>query len=100
MPRWPRRARSIYKYYGAEAKAENTHFPEEQHGYEYTKRQAMYPFMVKHLDLDAGGVLDEKTGKFDESKNTVEKVATMRNFNTLADMPQHALKPGAMMSLR
>ena len=60
----------------------------------------MYPFMVKHLGLDASSVLDKKTGKFDESKNTVEKVATMRNFNTLADMPQHALKPGAMMSLR
>lgn len=92
--------RSIYKYYGAEAKAENTHFPEEQHGYEYTKRQAMYPFMIKHLGLDASGVLDKNTGKFDESKNTVEKVATMRTFNTLADMPQHALKPGAMISLR
>ena len=92
--------RSIYKYHGSEAKAENTHFPEEQHGYQYSKRQAMYPFMVKHLGLDAGGVLDKKTGKFDESKNTVEKVATMRNFNTLADMPQHALKPGAMVSLR
>ena len=92
--------RTIYKYYGAEAKAENTHFPEEQHGYEYTKRQAMYPFMVKHLGLNVGDVLNKKTGKFDERKNTIEKVALMRNFNTLADMPQHALKPGAIMSLR
>ena len=92
--------RSIYKYYGSEAKAENTHFPEEQHGYQYSKRQAMYPFMVKHLGLDASGVLDKQTGKFDESKNTVEKTATMRTFNTLADMPRHALKPGATVALR
>jgi dienelactone hydrolase len=92
--------RSIYKYYGAEAKAENTHFADEGHGYQASKRQAMYPFMVKHLGLDADGVVDEKTGEFDESKNTVEKVATMRNFNTLADMPQHALKPGAPVPMR
>ena len=92
--------RSIYKYYSAEAKAENTHFPDEEHGYENIKRQAMYPFMVKHLGLDTEGVLDKKTGKFDESKNTIEKVTTMRNFHTLADMPKHALKPGAMVSLR
>jgi hypothetical protein len=45
-------------------------------------------------------VLNKKTGKFDESKNTIENVATMRNFHTLADMPKHALKPGAMVSLR
>ncbi len=92
--------RSIYKYYGAEAKAENTHFPEEEHGYQASKRQAMYPFMAKHLGLDTAGVLDKKTGKFDESQNTIEKAAAMRTFNTLADMPKHALKPNATVSLR
>ena len=44
--------------------------------------------------------MDKQTGKFDESKNTVEKTATMRTFNTLADMPRHALKPGATVALR
>ncbi len=92
--------RSIYKYFGAEDKAQNTHFPDEEHGYEYIKREAMYPFMAKHLGLDTEGVLNKKTGKFDESKNTIEKAATMRNFHTLADMPKHALKPGATVSLR
>ncbi|MDP7290870.1 MAG: acetylxylan esterase, partial [Verrucomicrobiota bacterium] len=81
-------------------KAENTHFPEEEHGYQASKRQAMYPFMAKHLGLDTAGVLDKKTGKFDESQNTIEKAAAMRTFNTLADMPKHALKPGATVSLR
>jgi hypothetical protein len=91
---------SIYKYYGAEAMAENTHFAKEGHGYQYSKRQAMYPFMVKHLGLKSKGVLDAKTGVYDESKNTVEKVETMRTFNSLKDMPQHALKPGAIVSFR
>ena len=49
-----------YNYYGATAKAENTHFPNEKHGYEYIKRQAMYPFMVKHLGLDSKGVFNKK----------------------------------------
>ena len=91
---------SIYKYYNAEAKVENTHFAKEDHGYEYTKRQAMYPFMAKHLGLYTASVLDKATGRFDESGNTIEKTATMRNFKTLADMPSHALKPGATVPMR
>jgi|TARA_Y100001968_G_scaffold70433_1_gene61581 hypothetical protein len=91
--------RSIYKYYNAEAKVENTHFANEDHGYEYSKRQAMYPFMAKHLGLNTTGVLDKKTGKFDESRNTIEKTATMRTFNTIAEMPNHALKPGTIVTL-
>ena len=91
---------SIYKYYNAEAKVENTHFAKEDHGYEYTKRQAMYPFMAKHLGLYTASVLDKATGRFDESRNTIEKTATMRNFKTLADMPSHALKPGATVPMR
>ena len=91
-------AQSIYKYFGALDKVENTHFPREKHGYEYVKRQAMYPFMVKHLDLDSKGVLDPKTGKYDETQNTIEEVETMRTFDSLADMPNHALKPGSRIS--
>ena len=93
-------AQSVYKYFGALDKVANTHFPNEKHGYEFIKRQAMYPFMVKHLGLDAKGVLDKKTGKYDETGNTIEPVDTMRNFMKLEDMPKHALKPGAMVSFK
>ncbi len=92
--------RNIYKYYGAETKAANTHFASEGHGYQYSKRQAMYPFMVEHLVLKSKGVLNAKTGVYDESKNTLEKVETMRTFNSLKEMPKHALKPGALVSFR
>ena len=91
-------AQSIYKYFGALDKVENTHFPREKHGYEYVKRQAMYPFMVKHLGLSSKGVLDPKTGKYDETQNTIEEVGAMRTFDSLADMPKHALKPGSTIS--
>jgi hypothetical protein len=93
-------AQSVYKYFGALDQVENTHFPKEKHGYEYIKRQAMYPFMVKHLGLDPKGVLDKKTGEYDEKRNTIEKVATMRTFNALTDMPKHALKPGPIVSFK
>ena len=89
--------RNIYKYYGAASKSENSHFAQEGHGYQLSKRQAMYPFMVKHLGLDAKDVLDSKTGTYDESKNTLEKVETMRVFKSLKDMPKYALKPGAVV---
>jgi hypothetical protein len=92
--------RGIYKYYGAEAKAENTHFPKEKHGYEFIKRQAMYPFMVKHLGLRPKGVLDPKTGQYDEAGNTIESDTTQRIFNSLADMPKHALKPRTIVSFK
>ena len=92
--------RSIYKYYGGENKVANAHFPDEDHGYEHIKRQAMYPFLVGHLDLETEGVLDKTTGTYDESRNTIEEVATMRNFHSLAEMPEHALKPGSPVPLR
>jgi hypothetical protein len=93
-------AQSVYKYFGALDQVENTHFPREKHGYEYVKRQAMYPFMVKHLGLNSKGVLDLKSGKYDETQNTIEEVETMRTFNALADMPKHALKPGSTISFK
>ncbi len=53
--------------------------------------------MVKHLGVNAKGVHDAKTGVCDESKNTLEKVETMRVFKSLKDMPEHALKPGTVV---
>jgi len=92
--------KSIYKYYGAQTKVENAHFAKEGHGYQLSKRQAMYPFMARHLGLNPKGVLNKKTGVYDESKNTIETPKRMHNFASLEDMPKHALKPGAMVSFR
>jgi len=92
--------KSIYKYYSAEKKVENAHFAKEGHGYQLSKRQAMYPFMVKHLGLNPKGVLNKKSSVYDESKNTIETPKQMHNFASLKDMPKHALKPGAMVSFK
>ncbi len=87
--------RNVYSLYGDQANVENAHFPDEGHGYQLSKRQAMYPFMVKHLGLDAKGVLDPKTGVFDESKNVIESPAEMRVFDDAKPLPKQALKPGS-----
>jgi len=92
-------ARGIYRYYGKEDNVEYEHFPKEKHGYDYSKRQAMYPFLVKHLGLDAKGIVDPKTGKFDESKTVMETVAQMQVFNDKRPQPIHALKPGASVAI-
>jgi len=92
--------KSIYKYYGAQTKVENAHFAKEGHGYQLSKRQAMYPFMARHLGLNSKGVLNKKTGVYDESKNTIETPKRMHNFASLKDMPKHALKPGVKVTFQ
>ncbi|MCH8923313.1 MAG: acetylxylan esterase [Planctomycetes bacterium] len=87
--------RNVYGLYGKTSRVENAHFPKEGHGYQRSKRQAMYPFMVKHLGLNAKGVVDPKTGDFDESKNVLEKPEQMRMFDKQNPLPKHALKPGS-----
>ena len=83
---------NIYRLYGAQSNVENAHFPDEGHGYEYVKRQAMYPFMARHLGLDPEGVRDP-AGAFDESKTVVETPEQMRVFDDAHPLPEHALKP-------
>ncbi|MCH8042222.1 MAG: acetylxylan esterase [Planctomycetes bacterium] len=90
--------RNVYGLYGKTSQVENAHFPKEGHGYQRSKRQAMYPFMVKHLGLDAKGVVDPKTGDFDESKNVLEKPEQMRVFDKENPLPSHALKPGSTVA--
>jgi len=88
----------VYKLFGRNDKVGNSHFPKEGHGYQLSKRQAMYPFMAKHLGLDPSGLLDEKTGQFDESGTVLETPEVMRVFDAEHPLPQHALKPGAAVA--
>lgn len=90
--------RNVYGLFGAEAKVENAHFPKEGHGYQLLKRQAMYPFMVKHLGLDSKGVLDPESGVFDERKTVLETPDQMRVFDKAMPLPKHTLKPGSLIA--
>jgi hypothetical protein len=90
--------RNVYRLYGKLENVENAHFPNQQHGYQYLKRQAMYPFMVKHLQLNNQGVFDPDTELYDESKTELETPERMRVFNTEHPIPHHALRPGSLVS--
>ena len=89
---------NVYRLFGREANVENSHFPDEGHGYQLSKRQAMYPFMVKHLGLDSKGIVDPKTGVFDEGRTVIESPEKMRVFGEAHPLPKHALKPGSAVS--
>jgi uncharacterized protein len=70
----------IYKFFDAEKNVENWHIPNETHNYGSTKRKGLYPFLVKHLGLNAQEA-QKSDGSFDESKNTIEAKDIMRAFN-------------------
>jgi hypothetical protein len=89
---------NVYGLFGKKSHVANSHFANEGHGYQLSKRQAMYPFMVKHMGLDATSVLDKSTGAFDESKTFLEKPELMRVFDDQHPLPSHALKPGSMVA--
>ena len=87
--------RNVYRLFDAAANVENAHFPDEGHGYQIVKRQAVYPFMAKHLGLDPSGVFDQATGQFDEASSVVESADAMRVFDSANPLPEHAIEPGA-----
>ncbi len=87
--------RNVYDLYSKKSLVENAHFPNQQHGYQFLKRQAMYPFMIKHLKLNGKGVYDPATELFDESKTVLETPEQMRVFNEARPLPEQALKPGS-----
>ncbi|MEM7234025.1 MAG: acetylxylan esterase [Planctomycetota bacterium] len=93
-------ALDVYRLFGKEGNVKNVHYPERQHGYQYLKRQAMYPFMARHLRLESNNVFDKSTELFDETKVTLESPETMRVFGKDFPVPAHALKPGSPVPLR
>ncbi len=48
----------IYELFGKPEMVENTHLPDDQHGYDFNKRAAVYPFLAKHLGLDISRAMD------------------------------------------
>jgi len=89
--------RNVYSLFGNQSKVENVHYPGRKHGYQYLKRQAMYPFMVRHLGLDSKGVFDTETELYDEAKTTIETPTQMYVFDESQPYPASGLKPGAMV---
>ncbi|MDD4143899.1 MAG: acetylxylan esterase [Prolixibacteraceae bacterium] len=82
--------RYIYGLMGAERKVKNVHFPDEGHGYELSKRSAVYPFLAKYLKLKMSSILD-KNGDISEEGIVIEPYEMMKVFSDDNPRPGHAV---------
>ena len=80
----------IYGLYNKPENVENTHFPDEGHGYEYSKRQAVYPFLAKNLGLHLENIQNDDLS-YNEKGITIEKYKQMKVFNETNPLPAHAI---------
>ncbi len=83
--------RAIYKLLGAEKNVANVHFPEEDHGFEFSKRKAVYPFLARHLQLDIYSVIDQY-GNISEEGIVIEPYEKLVVFSEKNPPPGHAIK--------
>ena len=80
----------IYGFYNKLDNVENVHFPDEGHGYEYSKRKAVYPFLAKHLKLNIKAILNDE-GRIDESGIVVENYEQLKVFSEKYPLPDYAI---------
>lgn len=88
----------VYALYRQNQQVENVHLTNEQHDYGPGKRNAMYPFMAKHLKLNLQAVLD-KNGMVDEMASQVLDKLTLAAFDTVHPLPGNAIKGNEQLSL-
>lgn len=80
----------IYKLMGVKDKVKNVHFPNEGHGYEFSKRKAVYPFLAKYLKLNLFSILD-RNGEISEKGITIEPYELMKVFSDDNPRPGYAI---------
>ena len=81
---------TVYALYGKKNEIENVHFADEEHDYGPSKRFAMYHFVAKHFNLDIKKIQD-KAGKIDKSKVTIEPAEKMFAFGIQQKLPDNAV---------
>jgi len=81
--------KTIYGWYGVPQDVENVHLPNEKHDYGPSKRQAVYAFLINHLQLNAASLA--KAGAIDESGATPLSVEDLRVFDAEHPRPGDAV---------
>lgn len=81
----------IYGLFDKTEMVENAHFPDEQHGYGPSKREAAYKFLAKHLALDLSKVMDAK-GALNEKGIVIEEIEALYPFDENHPFPEHGIK--------
>ena len=80
----------IYNLMGVKNRVEYVHLPKEGHGYELSKRKAVYPFLAKYLDLDMSAIQD-KNGEITEEGIVIEPYEKMKVFSASNPLPDYAV---------
>lgn len=83
----------VYSLMGAKENVENSHFPDEQHDYGPSKREAMYRFLAKHLKLHLARIQNGDS-KVDESFITVQDRGDLLVFPKEKPRPEYAETDG------
>ncbi len=81
----------IYDLMGVKNKVEYVHLPDDKHGYEFSKREAVYPFLAKYLDLNLS-VLQNEKGEITEDAIVIESYEEMVVFSPANPLPEYAVK--------
>jgi hypothetical protein len=83
--------RRMYGLYNKKDAVKNVHLPEEGHDYGSLKRNAMYPFLAKHLNLNLRAI-QNKLSIIDESFCTIEDESKLLIFGNKGEkLPPHAI---------
>ncbi|MEX0779909.1 MAG: hypothetical protein WD037_09245 [Balneolales bacterium] len=80
----------IFDLYGKAENVENVHLADEEHGYDYNKRAAVYPFLAKHLDLDLAKAMNPD-GSLIEDDIVIEKQETLYPFDAEHNFPDYGI---------
>jgi dienelactone hydrolase len=81
----------VYGLYNSKALVENVHLANEKHDYGPGKRQAVYPFLAKHLKLNLEAVL-EADGQVSEKQSRLLSREELSAYNSTHPLPSHALQ--------
>jgi dienelactone hydrolase len=79
----------IYGLFGKAEMVENAHLPDDQHGYDFNKRTAVYPFLAKHLGLDLSMAMD---AKLLEEGIVIEEIEDLYPFDEKHPLPENLIR--------
>ena len=79
----------IYGLFGKAEMVENAHLPDDQHGYDFNKRAAVYPFLAKHLGLDLSVAMD---AKLLEEGIVIEEIEDLYPFDDKHPLPENLIR--------
>lgn len=83
--------RYIYSLFGKPEMVENVHLQNDDHGYDYNKRAAVYPFLAKHLNLDLSKAINPDS-TLNEEGIVIEEIEKLYLFDEEHPIPAHALR--------